>query len=81
VITAGRVTVGGPHPGAGSALRDAPGADRDRPRRPAARAPRARQPTAATDAVTENPATPASANAKKTTLPVMLATNTWPRTR
>ena len=54
---------------------------RDRPIRPTARAPTAKQPIAATDAVAENPCTPASANAKNTTLPVMLATKTCPRTR
>jgi len=36
---------------------------------------------AVTDAVAENPRTPASANAKNTTLPVWLATKTCPRTR
>ena len=54
---------------------------RDRPSRPVASAPRAKQPTAATEAVAEKPPTPASAKAKKTTFPVMLATNTCPRTR
>ena len=47
-----------------------------RSRRPAASAPAAKQAIATTEASAENPPVPASAKARKTTLPVMLATKT-----
>ena len=58
-----------------SRLRSAPHLD---PKDPPANAPTAKKPTAITDAVTENPGAPARANPRNTTLPVMLATKTWP---
>ena len=43
--------------------------------------PREKSVRAVAEAAIENPGTPARANPSSTMLPVMLATNTWPRTR
>ena len=51
------------------------------PRRPPSSAPTRKLTSASKDALTERPLAPASANARNTTLPVMLAVNTWPSPR
>ena len=42
-------------------------------------APTEKAPSAVSDAATDRPGAPASAKPRKMTLPVMLATKTWPR--
>ena len=48
---------------------------------PPTRAPAAKAATARSDAAMENPGAPTSAKPRITTLPVMLATKTWPSSR
>jgi hypothetical protein len=49
--------------------------------RPPIKAPARNATSAVRERVIESPGAPATANARKTTFPVMFAVNTWPRAR